>query len=285
MKAIKLIVPAMALLLASCERDTELDPPAFVKQPVLISYISPSDALIKAELSYTVPYFGKYQDTAERIYDAKVSITDEGSGASVSLAHQANGVYAVNAASLPIEPGHRYTMRVELPGGFTCSSSTTVPPQPKLDDLKIVSWSMGDKRESTWGYVYWPFSLQLNYKGDFAENEYLFAEFGALLEDGPFGLYEENMWFNNSGLAGGTGAPYKLFGESEFGEYGTADPSFQFIAGTLWIVDENYKAFFETQYQNENNPFQEPILFHSSMSKGALGFLGSYTLIQGEIYP
>ena len=130
MKAIKLILPAMALLLASCERDTELDPPAFVKQPVLISYISPSDPLIKAELSYTVPYFGKYQDTAERIYDAAVSITDEGTGTTATLSHQANGVYAVNAASLPIEPGHRYTMRVELPGGFVCSSSTTVPLSP-----------------------------------------------------------------------------------------------------------------------------------------------------------
>lgn len=285
MKSIKLILPALALLLASCERDTELEPPAFVKQPVLISYISPSDPVIKAELSYTVPYFGKYRDTAERIYDAAVSITDEGTGATATLQHQANGVYQVNASALPVEPGHRYTMRVELPGGFTCSSSTTVPPQPKLEDLKITSWSMGDKRESNWGYVYWPFSLQLNYSGEFAENEYAYAEFMALLEDGPFGLYEESIWFNNSGLAGDAGAPYKFFGESEFGDYGTADPSFQFLAGTVWLVDENYKAFYETQYQNEGNPFQEPILFHSSMSTGALGFLGSYTLIQGEIYP
>lgn len=285
MKSIKLILPALALLLASCERDTELEPPAFVKQPVLISYISPSDPVIKAELSYTVPYFGKYRDTAERIYDAAVSITDEGTGATATLQHQANGVYQVNASALPVEPGHRYTMRVELPGGFTCSSSTTVPPQPKLEDLKITSWSMGDKRESNWGYVYWPFSLQLNYSGEFAENEYAYAEFMAFLEDGPFGLYEESIWFNNSGLAGGAGAPYKFFGESEFGDYGTADPSFQFLAGTFWLVDENYKAFYETQYQNEGNPFQEPILFHSSMSTGALGFLGSYTLIQGEIYP
>jgi hypothetical protein len=285
MKSIKLILPALALLLASCERDTELEPPAFVKQPVLISYISPSDPVIKAELSYTVPYFGKYRDTAERIYDAAVSITDEGTGATATLQHQANGVYQVNASALPVEPGHRYTMRVELPGGFTCSSSTTVPPQPKLEDLKITSWSMGDKRESNWGYVYWPFSLQLNYSGEFAENEYAYAEFMALLEDGPFGLYEESIWFNNSGLAGDAGAPYKFFGESEFGDYGTADPSFQFLAGTFWLVDENYKAFYETQYQNEGNPFQEPILFHSSMSTGALGFLGSYTLIQGEIYP
>ena len=285
MKSIKLILPALALLLASCERDTELEPPAFVKQPVLISYISPSDPVIKAELSYTVPYFGKYRDTAERIYDAAVSITDEGTGATATLQHQANGVYQVNASALPVEPGHRYTMRVELPGGFTCSSSTTVPPQPKLEDLKITSWSMGDKRESNWGYVYWPFSLQLNYSGEFAENEYAYAEFMALLEDGPFGLYEESMWFNNSGLAGGAGAPYKFFGESEFGEYGTADPSFQFLAGTYWLVDENYKAFYETQYQNEGNPFQEPILFHSSMSTGALGFLGSYTLVAGDIWP
>ncbi|MFZ9755361.1 MAG: hypothetical protein ACO3DK_04935, partial [Bacteroidia bacterium] len=169
--------------------------------------------------------------------------------------------------------------------GFRCSSSTVVPPQPQLRDLTIKGYQMGKKRESNWGYAYWPFSLTLDYKGDVESNQFVYAEYMALLEDGPFGLYEESMWFTNSGLEGGSGAPYTFFGEAQFGDYGNADPSFQFIAGTLWIVDANYRAFFQTQFQNPNNPFQEPILFHSSMSEGALGFLGSYTLAEGEIYP
>ena len=41
------------VLLSACETDATVDPPAFVKRPVVVSYISPKDSLVKVQIAYT----------------------------------------------------------------------------------------------------------------------------------------------------------------------------------------------------------------------------------------
>ncbi len=265
----------MGLMISSCETDATVDPPTFVRKPVVVSYLSPKDSLIKVQIAYTEPYFGPYQPQTKFEKSARVSILDLTDGDSVLLKWRAqDSVYAVDTFTYKIESSHKYRLLVIMPDGKQIKSVCTVPPSMKAADWVVNSWSFkGDTNQ--FGEQVYRWNTNLEYKG--AVNGFYYQPLFSFLE-GVF-FYEGKTWTDPGfSLQKQGNEPLQFIDRgtswSMMGTGGTGMVEDLYLMA--WVYDQPYQDYFRSQFSDDGNPFAEPTLLHSNLEGNALGVFCAY---------
>ncbi len=265
----------LTVTISSCEMDATVDPPAFIKKPVVVSYISPKDSLVKVQIAYTQPYFGLYEPKTEYEKLARVSILDVTDGDSILLAWRAqDSVYAVDSFAYKIQHAHKYRLLVVMPTGEQIKAFCTVPPATLALDWKVNSWSFkGDTNQ--FGEQVFRWNLTLENQGAVAG--YYYQPMFSFLE-GMF-FYEGRTWADPGYSLQKQGNEPLQFIDRGFtwdmtGSGATGKVEDLYLVA--WIFDQPYQDYFRSQFSDDGNPFAEPTLLHSNLDGNALGVFCAY---------
>lgn len=269
------LMVGVGLMISGCETDATVDPPAFVRKPVVVSYISPKDSLVKVQVAYTEPYFGPYEPQTKFEKSARVSLLDLTDGDSVVLQWRAqDSVYAVDSFSYKIQNAHRYRLLVVMPNGEQIKSVSTVPPAMKSNDWKVNSWSFkGDTNQ--FGEQVYRWNINLENEG--AAPGFYYQPMFSFLEGVYF--YEGRTWADPGfSLQKQGNEPLQFIDRgtswSMMGTGGTGMVEDLYLMA--WVYDQPYQDYFRSQFSDDGNPFAEPILLHSNLEGNALGVFCAY---------
>ena len=269
------------VLLSACETDATVDPPAFVKRPVVVSYISPKDSLVKVQIAYTNPYFGPYNPKTEYEKLARVSILDLTDGDSTLLTWRPmDSIYSVDSFAYKIQHLHNYRLLVVMPTGKQITSVCKVPPATKEMDWKVNSWDF-KKDSNQFGEQIFRWNITLENTGA-VEGFYYQPLFSFL---GDLSFYEGRSWTDPSlSLQKQGNEPLLFIGRGttwDFaGSAGSGKVSELFLMA--WVFDQPYQDYFKSQWADDGNPFAEPTLLHSNLKGDALGVFCAYDF--AELY-
>jgi len=280
----KLSILLLLLNFTSCEQDAEVNPPVFEKKPVIMCLITPQSNLIQAELSYTRPYYGEQTYDRDFIDDALVVIKNVGTGDKDTLKHLFDGNYEISPKNIQILNDTRYELIVRLSNGRTYTAATTTPPQADLDKLKVSYFDLEGTREDEWGEQVNDYTLEFTYEG---------LKDGFFVSPQMFGVFidkfgqelEIEAFFKEAILPSDASGNAKFFQRDYFYSGWGIEPPFSIekYKGSVYTMDKAYRDFYNVRFQDDGNPFAEPVLFLSNFSEGALGVFGSYDFDKGEV--
>lgn len=280
----------------SCENSALVEPPAFVKKPVIVSFISPQSAKILAQLSYSKPYWGNTSnDTDMFILDAKVYIYDINSNKKAEMViNSSNGVYEADSSLLPIVNLHMYKLEVILSNGKTYFANCTVPPKPVLKELKLIDHTFGISnfisKDISTGFEYYSSSIlmYLQYTGQLGHDFYTALELRDSIENslGIFNDIDLTKNVQNEIIRGNNNNKLDIYFNQDFNFF-NPEFSLKSIFGTIYTMDKAYSEFYKTQdffNTSNDNPFTEPMILATNFSDGAVGIFGSYDFVQGVVF-
>lgn len=267
MKAINIILSLIiAVSLAACIE--EVDPKGLegVEQQVVVhGYLSPSDSLIKIEVSRSRPIFEARDefDNKEKymITDALVVLEDD-NGNSVQLEYDPHvRKYTALPSELPVQPGRTYYLTVTADKN-TYSSSCTIPIGPAAEiDYRLVRRS--------------------EYESDFivtfrdVKGEKNFYRIGADIRTDGFGGY---MYFDLQGFqTDAAGDGQKISAKASY--YQTLSSGDE-VAIRVAVVNEiMYRYQYAAYNYIEDDPFSEPVVYPSNI-EGGLGIFAGYVMTE-----
>ena len=285
----KLAILFLLLNFTSCEQDAEVDPPVFEKKPVIMCLITPQSNFIQAELSYTRPYYGEQTYDRDFIDDALVVIKNMTTGDMDTLKYLINGNfpygnYEVFPKNLQVINDTKYELLVRLSNGETFTATTTTPPKADLNKLKITYFDLQESREDEWGEQVNDYSLEFTYEG-LKEGFFVSPQMYGVFNDKNGQEYEIEAFFKEPMLSADASGNVKFFTRDYFYSGWGIDPPFTIekYKGAVYTMDKSYRDFYNVRFQDDGNPFAEPVLFLSNFSEGALGVFGSYDFDKGEV--
>lgn len=280
----KLSILLLVLSINSCEQDAEVDPPVFEKKPVIMCLITPQSNFIQAELSFTRPYYGEQTYDRDFIEDALVVIRNMETENKDTLKHLFNGIYEIFPNNIQILNDTRYELMVKLSNGETYTAVTTTPPKADLDNLKVSYFELQETREDEWGEQINDYTLEFTYEG-LKEGFFVSPQmFGVFID--KFGQeLEIEAFFKEPILPSDASGKAKFFNRHYFYSGWGIEPPFSIekYKGAVYTMDKAYRDFYNVRFQDDGNPFAEPVLFLSNFSEGALGVFGSYDFDKGEV--
>ncbi|MDZ7934095.1 MAG: DUF4249 domain-containing protein [Emticicia sp.] len=130
------------LMLLSCESLIKEIDPSFLPETdsklVVACFISPQDTVLAAKVTETKLLIGTTGDIRDDVTNATVSLSD--GSKSIRLVYSPKlGYYRALPSELPILTGKSYTITVSTPDGRKVNSSTTVPNNIAIKEVKIDS--------------------------------------------------------------------------------------------------------------------------------------------------
>jgi len=281
-------------MISSCEKTASVEPPVFVKKPVIVCLISPKSEYIFAQLSYTKPYWGATANVPnEYILDANVELVDLTDLKSIKLSlFSSNGIYRADTTSFHITSLHIYKIIVTLPNGRVYYATSQVPPKPDLSKLKLTFHEFGISNEIGVGptggiYSETPLLQNFQYTGNLNTNFYASMQVIDSIEN-KFQIGQEVVFsqdVNSSIVQGSNSGVINIFNnQSVFSEY--APLKLISVQGAFYTMDKAYSEFYKTQefYSSDPSPFSEPLILSTNFSDGAIGVFGSYDFEKGVIY-
>ncbi len=149
-----LLLFSVASFILSCESLVGTVPqsklPSVVSKLVVHAYISPQDTTLYAIVTESVPVFGidNPDGTGKIIENAKVTLSD-GTRTIQLIFDPVNNLYSAAASTLPIVPGHTYTLRVkdekrEVHATTTVPRETIVISSYMIDTITVRRGSFSD---------------------------------------------------------------------------------------------------------------------------------------------
>lgn len=288
------ILSLIMFMISSCERTALVEPPVFIKKPVIMCLISPKSEYIYAQLSYTKPYWGASANIPdEYILDANVELVDLTVPNSVNLSlFSSKGVYRADTTSFHIASLHNYKVIVTLPNGKVYYATSQVPPKPDLSKLKMTFHEFGASTDISVGprggiYSETPLLQNFQYTGDLNTNFYASMQVVDSIEN-KFQIAQEVVFkqdVNSSIIQGSNSGVINIFNnQSVFFE--DAPLKLISVQGAFYTMDKAYSEFYKTQefYGSVPSPFSEPLILSTNFSDGAIGVFGSYDFVKGLIY-
>ena len=290
------ILSLFTLIISSCERTALVEPPVFVKKPVIMCLISPKSEYIYAQLSYTKPYWGvSANQPDEYILDAQVELVDLTVANSIKLSlNSTNGVYRADTTSFQITSLHSYKIIVTLANGKVYYATSPVPPKPDLSKLKMTYYEFVTSNDICSGptggmYSETPLLQNFQYTGNLSTNFYASMQVVDSIEN-KFQIAQEVVFkqdVNSSIIQGSNSGVINIFNnQSVFAE--DAPLKLISVQGAFYTMDKAYAEFYKTQefYAGgaDPSPFSEPLVLSTNFSDGAIGVFGSYDFEKGSIY-
>lgn len=285
-----ILIISLSIVLSSCEQDAEVDPPKFVMKPVITCLMTPKSNFVEAKLNYTRPYYGdQTNSTVEHITDAVLVLEDLNLGSKDTFSHTGMGLYQLLLKNVMLISNHKYELRVIMKDGQVHKAQSTVPPPADFANLTVNYATQGKEYEETdpWGgptYTVHPVTIEFSYKGlnqgFYVSPQLEGAAKNLLGQEAQFELY-----FNEETQEGLGNKPIVFFNRTYFySGFGLNGPfKLSELRGTIYTMDKAYRDLYLVQWQDDENPFQEPILYNSNFSEGAIGVFGSYDFSTGSV--
>ncbi len=283
------IIPIIALLLYSCEKDADIKLPDIKSQLVVTSFISPEDTLITVNITETKPLYKPYNNYNININSATVSISD---GVNSMIIPYSNYRYNINSSLFPILAGHSYFLSVSTPDGRMVKAQTTVPSMP----TPVIATSYYETRDNGDGTptngMYTKLQLKLNdpagiknyYRTDikgFVVNPYMISLDTTVL----YSNYMSSLKYQFDTDDGQDGETITL--DKSIDNAFSTDSTLKFFEITLLNCNYPYYAYHKslTNALNSgtNNFFVEPSIMYSNID-GGLGVFGAYISTKRRVY-
>lgn len=280
------------LLFISCEQDAKVDPPPFVKRPFIMCLMTMRTPEIKASVAYTKPYYGEIKDDFEWEENAVVVLRDLAAQVEDTFVSLSGGQYSLFPINVQLKEENTYRLTVYLPDGTVHSAESTIPPKAKIEDLKVSFLELGkpylqsEGSGSGWEYYLNPLTVELTYTGVNKGTYFVSPNLEATAFNDSGSNVPVQLYFNEPIKQSINGAANFLH-RTEFYSFDPKAPyRIEELIGSVYTMDKAYRNFYVTQFQEDGNPFQEPTIFLSNFTKGALGVFGSYDFSQGIVkYP
>ncbi|MES2131227.1 MAG: DUF4249 domain-containing protein [Bacteroidota bacterium] len=279
-------IPAMALLLYSCEKDANVKLPDIKSQLVVTSFISPSDTLITVNVSETRPLYTPSNNSNNGTVDNAIVYLSDGIN-SVVVPYN-NFRYSINSSLLPIFAGHTYFLSVATPDGRLVNAETTVPsgPVPVIATSYHEAINNGSENGAFPGEIYTVLQLNLNdpsgiknyYRTDIRGFE---VNPDTVPVGNMYGILKEHLE-TDEGQDGKTIAIEK-------GIYNafSIDSELKFFEVTLLNCNYPYYAYHKSLMSAVNSGgvdlFSEPSIMYSNIN-GGLGVFGAYISSKTRLY-
>ncbi|WP_338815622.1 DUF4249 domain-containing protein (plasmid) [Bernardetia sp. Wsw4-3y2] len=245
----------------------------------VVGFISPDDSLVQVAL-YRAIGIGQERDEEEgedyiqnavvRISDGQnsyvmnygknpYSFEDLGNGYFNYSFEKPQFTYQIENSILNVSEGKTYTLEIETDKGEKLSAKCTVPIGKVTPIVNLTKFN-----EQEYNY-------EAQWEDNFSTTNYYRLE--AYQPSGGTGqtrtLYFENNYFKSQ--EGRNTITYKPEDKIYFYDY-------PYVTTYLMKTDENYYRYHksvEDAYNNEGNPFGEPIIIHSNIKNG-IGCFGAY---------
>ena len=279
---------SLILLLHACEQDALVDPPEYVKRPVFMCLMTPQSNVIKASAAFTKPYYGIQTDSVDYIENAVFVIKDHQSQKVDTFTYTREGEYILFPKNISLKEKNKYTLTVHMPDGKQFFAEATVPPKPDFTKLSISYLNLSSTVVDEWGYEQNPYTLELEYDAKEQDAYFVSTRLNGFVYNAKGDIIETAINFSEDVQAMNPNKASSFVSRSYFySGFGYEGPwSLDSFSGAIYTMDKAYKDFYTSQYQDIGTPFNEPTIFKSNFSEGALGVFGCYDYRQGSItYP
>lgn len=255
----------------SCTKEAKVKLPETKPLPVMYSYISPTDSVIRLKLFYSSPLYGGNQvDVLAPVSDGDVKISSA-QGTAQLIFNQNTQYYELQTNTYPIVPGQVYKMTVTTINGDVATAETQVPFTNVPIDTVTVETIAADNR--TYDIIKVSFTDEpgrLNYYRIAALHAFAYTfQVDTLADDARISkLYSDiNHDGENVSLDG------RVNQRSDSTEY----YSTEYYDVFLYNCNEPYYNFHKSLINyTGDNPFAEPTPIYSNV-KGGFGCFGAYT--------
>jgi len=282
------LLSSLILFLHACEQDALVEPPEFVKQPVFMCLMTPQSNQITASAAFTKPYYGLQTEEVDYIENAVMVIKDNQSQEVDTFTYTREGEYILFPKNISLKEKNKYTLTVYMPDGKQHFAQATVPPKPDFDKLSISYLNLSSSVVDDWGYEQNPYTIELEYDAKEADRYFVSTRFDGFVYNASGDVIETSIYFSEDVQAMNPNKVSSFVSRSYFySGFGYEGPwSLDSFSGAIYTMDKAYRDFYTSQYQEEGSPFNEPTMFKSNFSEGALGVFGCYDYRQGSItYP
>jgi len=279
-----LLVAFITLFFVGCEVDATVDPPAFEKKPVVMSYISTKDTGIRVKIAYTQAYYGKVDAPIEYIRDAEVWVVDITDKDSIKLGYRlSEESYWVDSSRYRVQSKHEYRLNVLFTDGKFTQAVCKVPDVNRATNWQIVDWAFViDTGSMAWSPYSWRLSMQCNNP----ESGFYYQPMFDLVVEDPatpwqYSFFESRSWGDPGQSLLGTegvvlpvvdrGTTYDPIGGGNIIQY-----QLKGVSLISWVYDKYFQFHYLAQFSDDSNPFAEPVLLHGNMTNNILGVFSAY---------
>ncbi len=278
-----------ACVLFACEKDANIDLGEFEKEVVVTSFLSPSNDTTIVQITYSRPLFGDQKEDMpfEVVLAANVEISNT-KGHSVTLPFDHDLMaYAVDSATLPVERGETYFLKVTTPNDEVISSVCTVPLEvnKSIQVIGIDSLKNGEAYEfhfdASWADIvntknYYRIHAYVN-RTLVDEDGFLFYDSERIIFKDEYDVFDDVL-FENISFTIRDGNYYNAYFEDDNATILSKRAIFH-----LLNVDEHYFKYHNSINTNINvGLFSEPSLIYSNI-EGGLGCFGAFTTYKIEM--
>ena len=253
------------ILLNSCTKDADVKLPPVESKLVISSFISPSDTIVKVDVSVSQPlYNNSNSGQYSKVADATVQINDGTTFQTLSYNSTGN-YYFVNTSVFPIIVGTTYYLTVSTPDGKNVNASTSIPAQnPTLTySAEKVDDPNNDNR-----YVF-----KTKWNDTPGTEDY----YRLVYYDKSFNNLDTTYWqayFNNISDEGKDGSTFEEQFEVYLSDYNGVS------TGELQLIHASkeyylyHKKLIDAAFSG--GPFSEPVQMYSNINGGYGAFAGYY---------
>ncbi len=258
-------------MVLSCSKEANVKLPDSKSLPVLYSYISPTDTMIRLKLLYSLPIYDTHQmDMLAAVSDADVKITSA-QGTAQLLFNPTSEYYELNASLYPIIPGQGYKITVVTIKGDVATAETEVPAAIVPINTIAVEAISGD------------YEISDRIKISFIDepgiaNQYRFGVLYSSVNNSQTDTITTDTYINELySDVNNDGGNVSLAGLYYQGYYSDTASSAAFYDIFLFNCSPSYFNFHKSisKYAGED-PFSEPALIYTNV-EGGFGCFGAYT--------
>ncbi|MFW6020226.1 MAG: DUF4249 domain-containing protein [Bacteroidales bacterium] len=271
-----IVLLVITLMVLSCEKTVDnIDLPEAEEKMVVYSFISPGCDTVFADVTRSEPYFGNdiWGNSNEIVSDAELLFIHDGTERKLQYDPLEEN-YFVTLNGLQIKSGDTYQIKATAAGLEDIFSECTIP-SPAPHDL---TYEGAD--------YYYEYGERINMYFSFTdildeENYY------RLIVSESDTTYEGYVIWRKLNLS------YDYFAylltdkntsdgkiTAEISQYMGYEESDHTLKITLLAIDKNYYKYYEKLnlvYNNDDNPFSEPVIPYSNIENG-LGLFAGYTM-------
>lgn len=265
------MISGCVLLFLSCRKEAKVKLPDAKSYPVMYSYISPGDTVIRLKLMKSAPLYTRNDiDVQAPVPDANVKISNTTQGTGQLIYNSISGCYELRTSAYPIVAGQVYKMTVVTSSGDEATAETEVPSITVYGNKVTV-----DKVLETYGVS---FRIKLFFNDEpNRENYYRIAAVHGAVRISETDTIRDDTYSN------------ELYSDkNRDGESATLSGRFFSMEDSLdYYSTEFYDVFLyncsESYYKFQNslnnysgaNPFTEPTLTFSNV-RGGFGCFAAY---------
>jgi hypothetical protein len=238
---------------------------------VVTCFISPSDTIVKAKVSKSIPVLGKvmFNNSGNTIDNASVAISN--ADQKLVLEYDPNiSAYKANVNSLfKIEAGKEYAIEVSTPDGMRVNGKTTVPANTVAqEDIEIIRSNNSNSSSAVFEVLFKDFPNQENFYR--LEAYYTYSNFYDSSRTATSSLFwEEDMGFNLYDDSKNAGRQIRSLKVTSYNDQ------------TVFLIhhlSKDYYLYHKSLEKFEgDNPFAEPVLVYSNINNGLGVFAGLQT--------